>query len=39
MLEHFLKIPPLKKIPEFPDLKRDDETITKKKLSKQKLNQ
>ena len=39
MQGHFLKIPPLKKILEFQDLKKDYEADTKKKISNQKLNQ
>ena len=39
MLGHFLKIPPLKKILEFEDWKKDYETSTIKKTSNQKLNQ
>ena len=39
MLEHFLKTPPLKKILELQDWKKDYETYTKKKISNQKSNQ
>ena len=39
MLECLLKVPPLKKILEFPDWKKDYETSTKKKIPNQKLNQ
>ena len=39
MQGHFLKIPPLKKLLEFQDWKKDYKAYTKKKISNQKLNQ
>ena len=39
MLGNFLKIPPFNKILEFQDWKKDYKSATKKKMSKQKLNQ
>ena len=39
MLGNFLKTPPLKKILEFQDWKKDYETSTNKKILNQKLNQ
>ena len=39
MLEHFLKIPPHKKILEFQDWKKDYETSPNKKITNQKLSQ